>query len=303
MRVFSLFDGIAGARQALKNIDINVNKYFASEIDEYAIKIAKANHTDIIQVGDINNLNFNDYKNIDLLVGGSPCQGFSSSGKGLNFNDPRSKLFFKFVEALRIIKPKFFILENVRMEERYRNLISNQLGVEPILINSALVTAQNRKRLYWTNIPGITQPEDQGILLKDILEEKNYIPGRQVSRRINKENKREDYNLSIKRKQYIEINKDVDKMNTLTTVLKDTILIRDKSKTVRSGGRYDYGRHEWDSVDKDHLRKLTPLECERLQGYPDNFTATVSKTQRYKALGNSFTVPVIVHILRGILPS
>ena len=176
MDVLSLFDGISCGLVALKRLGISVNHYFASEIDKYAIQISKKNHPEITHIGDVVRLREmlevfpKTLGDIDLLIAGSPCQGFSFAGKQLNFDDPRSKLFFDFVEILKIKKPKYFLLENVKMKKEYQQVISSILGVEPIEINSNLVSAQNRKRLYWTNIRGITQPEDKGIYLKDILE-------------------------------------------------------------------------------------------------------------------------------------
>lgn len=171
IKVLSLFDGIATGRLALERAGIPVEKYYASEIDKHAIKIAKKNYPDIIELGDVTKLNYLELLDVDLVIGGSPCQGFSFAGKQLNFNDPRSKLFFEFVRAIKTIKPKYFLLENVKMKKEYQDIISAQLGVEPIEINSALVSAQNRKRLYWTNIPDVKQPDDKGILLKDIVHE------------------------------------------------------------------------------------------------------------------------------------
>ena len=171
MKVLSLFDGISCGRLALERAGIKVDKYYASEIDRYAIQVAKKNYPDTIQLGDCTKLNYLELLDVDLVIGGSPCQGFSFAGKQLNFNDPRSKLFFEFVRAVRTIRPKYFLLENVKMKKEYQDAISAELGVEPIEINSSLVSAQNRKRLYWTNIPNITQPADKGILLKDIVHE------------------------------------------------------------------------------------------------------------------------------------
>lgn len=170
MRVLSLFDGISGGRLALERAGIPVEKYYASEIDKYAIQIAQKNYPDTIQIGDCTQVDFAKFRDeIDLVIGGSPCQGFSFAGKQLNFNDPRSKLFFEFVRAVETIKPKYFLLENVKMKQEFQDVISEQLGVQPIEINSALLSAQNRKRLYWTNIPNVGQPADKGILLKDIV--------------------------------------------------------------------------------------------------------------------------------------
>lgn len=170
MNVLSLFDGMSCGQIALKKLDIQVDNYFASEIDKYAIKVTMHNFPNTIQIGDVTKVKAENLPKIDLLIGGSPCQGFSFAGKGLNFEDPRSKLFFEFVRLLKECNPEYFFLENVKMKKEYQDVISSYLGVEPILINSALVSAQNRKRLYWTNIPNIKQPEDKNILLKDILE-------------------------------------------------------------------------------------------------------------------------------------
>lgn len=170
MNVLSLFDGISCGQLALKRSGIGYDNYFASEIEKDAIKVTQANFPNTIQLGDVQQVKSEDLPKIDLLIGGSPCQGFSFAGKGLNFEDPRSKLFFEFVRLLRELNPKYFILENVIMKKEYQDIITQYLGVEPVEINSALVSAQNRKRLYWCNFE-IPQPEDKNITLKDILEE------------------------------------------------------------------------------------------------------------------------------------
>ena len=180
MKVLSLFDGMACGRIALEQLGIPVEKYYASEIDKYAIQVAQANYPDIIQVGDVCDLDPKDYMDVDLIQAGSPCQGFSMAGKQLAFDDPRSALFFEFIRLLKAIKPKYFLLENVKMKKEFLQVISQQVsacypeiifGIEPIFINSSLLSAQSRQRYYWTNIPGIQQPEDRGIVLKDILED------------------------------------------------------------------------------------------------------------------------------------
>ena len=179
MKVLSLFDGMACGRIALEQLGIPIEKYYASEVDKYAIQVAQANFPDIIQVGDVCDLDPKDYMDVDLIQAGSPCQGFSMAGKQLAFDDPRSALFFEFIRLLKAIKPKYFLLENVKMKKEFLQVISEQVsacypeiifGIEPIFINSSLVSAQSRQRYYWTNIPGIQQPEDRGIVLKDILE-------------------------------------------------------------------------------------------------------------------------------------
>jgi DNA-cytosine methyltransferase len=180
MKVLSLFDGMSCGRIALDQLGIPVEKYYASEVDKYAMQVSAANYPDIIQVGDICDLDPKDYKDVDLMLAGSPCQGFSFAGKQLAFDDPRSALFFEFIRLLKAIKPKYFLLENVRMKKEFLQVISEQVsacypeivfGIEPIFINSSLLSAQSRQRYYWTNIPNIKQPEDRGIVLRDILED------------------------------------------------------------------------------------------------------------------------------------
>lgn len=171
MKVLSLFDWMACGYEALLRAWIKVDAYYASEIDKYAIQIALKNHPDIIEIWDVTQVKWEDYKDIDIIIWWSPCQWFSMAWKMLNFDDPRSKLFFEFVRLVKEIKPKYFLLENVKMKKEFRDKISEIMGCEPILIDSALVSAQHRERYYWTNIPWITQPEDKGILLKDILED------------------------------------------------------------------------------------------------------------------------------------
>ena len=190
MKVLSLFDGMSCGRIALDQLGILVEKYYASEVDKYAMQVSAANYPDIIQVGDICNLDPKDFKDVDLMLAGSPCQGFSFAGKQLAFDDPRSALFFEFIRLLKAIKPKYFLLENVRMKKEFLDVITQQVSecyeaddvapefkdmlgnvtINPHFINSSLVSAQSRQRYYWTNIPGIKQPEDRGIVLRDILE-------------------------------------------------------------------------------------------------------------------------------------
>ena len=181
MRVLSLFDGMSCGQYTLNKLGIPVEKYYASEIDKYAIEITQKNFPETIQVGDITKLDPKDFADVDLIMGGSPCQGFSFAGKQLAFDDPRSALFFEFIRMLKAIKPKYFLLENVRMKKEFLDIISQQVsecypeitfGIQPILINSSSVSAQSRQRYYWTNISNIKQPEERGIVLRDILETK-----------------------------------------------------------------------------------------------------------------------------------
>ena len=168
--VLSFFDGMSCGQLALQKSGIEVTNYFACEIDKYASKVAKHNFPNTIELGDITKVFAKDLPQIDLLIGGSPCQGFSFAGKQLNFEDPRSKLFFEFVRLKNECNPKYFLLENVKMKQEFQDIISEQLGVKPILINSSLVSAQNRERLYWTNIPLNGMPNDKGLFLKGIIE-------------------------------------------------------------------------------------------------------------------------------------
>ena len=185
--VLSLFDGMSCGQLALRKAGIEYDNYFACEIDKYAIQVTQNNFPDTKQLGDVRNVKAADLPKIDLIIGGSPCQGFSFAGKGLNFNDPRSALFFEFVRLIKECNPKYFMLENVKMKKEHELVISQYMKVAPIEINSALVSAQNRVRLYWTNInqkpyglfddmiTDIPQPKDKGILLKYILQDESEV--------------------------------------------------------------------------------------------------------------------------------
>lgn len=302
MKVLSLFDGISCGRVALERAGINVENYYASEIDKYAIQISMKNYPDIIQIGDVTKVNGKDLPKIDLLIGGSPCQGFSISGKQLNFNDPRSVLFFEYVRLLKECKPKYFLLENVKMKKEYQDVISRELGVEPIEINSALLSAQNRKRLYWTNIPVIGLPEDRGIFLNDIIESgecdrlKSYAIDSNYYNGCNLKTYIEKY-----RKQIVfEKNKPLKIGNINNNAQSGRIYsIENKSTTLNANGG-GQGAKTGLYFTNDIVRKLTPIECERLQTLPDNYTHGISNTQRYKCLGNGWTVDVIAWIFRFI---
>ena len=318
MRVLSLFDWIACWYEALVRAWIKVDAYYASEIDKYAIQIAQKNHPDIIQIWDVQKIWFSrdelwwwdilyrleddgsiyliDRWPIDLLIGGSPCQWFSVAWKMLNFDDPRSKLFFEFVRILKEVKPKYFLLENVKMKKEWQDIISRELWVEPIEINSSLVSAQSRRRLYWTNIPNVTQPQDKWILLKDILQE----------------NVDEEYNFSKERMSWLvdvvdgEVRiKQATKKGYIVAEEWDGISISFPNSTTRRWRVVKWKANtlvtQWDSYVYDKvIRKLTPIEYERLQTLPDNYTEWVSDTQRYKILGNGRTVDVIAHIFKNL---
>jgi DNA-cytosine methyltransferase len=410
INVLSLFDGMSCGQIALNKLGIKYDKYFACEIDKYAMQVTQHNFPDTIQLGDVQFVTketFGTHK-IDLVIGGSPCQGFSFAGKQLNFEDPRSALFFEFVRLVKELKPKYFLLENVKMKKEYQNVITQYMGVEPIEINSALVSAQNRRRLYWTNIPNIEQPEDKGIVLKDIIEsgyvddrmvdkgksycltarysgavwwnsierkqrtmisleqvdnklrhqeatkkgyaeagegegldltfpesktrrgramkdksncltaaghemgvvidpakvgkfeeeDKELRPATIVGRRLNERGVREDYNKDVPITQCLQVKHNSDKSGTLTTVDKDNVL--SENEPGRYPDAYNDKKLSW--------RKLTPLECERLQTVPDGYSLVlddngkqlVSDSQRYKMLGNGWTIDVITHIMKNM---
>lgn len=437
-------------RLALDRLGIKVDKYYASEIDKYAIQVAQANYPDTIHIGDVCDIKAEDYQDIDLILAGSPCQGFSFAGKQLAFDDPRSALFFEFVRLLKEIKPKYFLLENVKMKKEFLDVISEQVSacypdfeggdmfggkIEPILINSALVSAQNRQRYYWTNISGVEQPEQRGIVLRDILEngfdserdksyclDANYYKGSSVENYFKKSRRQmvyqdethdtpkqvgtaEDINghdilkrvyspdgkaptlntmgggnrepkVVVDVRSMTEVRNDEanriraehkkktgkdwsprsmrhlveredEKSNALTSALTKQHILKitedvvvqsyrevrtDEAKRLRRESKQKTGKDHTPfrakelipredgkvgtitpnlnndhqiSLSKDessdvYWRKLTCVECERLQTVPDNYTNHVSNTQRYKMLGNGWTIEVIAHILKNI---
>jgi len=302
MKVLSLFDGMSCGQIALEKAGIKVDNYFASEIDKYAIKVTQANYPNTKQLGCITELDGTKLPKIDLLIGGSPCQGFSFAGKGLNFEDPRSKLFFEFVRLKNETQPKYWMLENVKMKAEHQNIISEILGVKPILINSELVSAQSRERLFWTNIPITELPTDKGILLKDIIEIGE--PIKDKSQTILATLYKENAKSMIKR----------NKAGLLVKMSSENPRIKELSIT-KSGiseiGTIHYPDTKSYTITANHApkvlteiigwRKLTPKECERLQTVPDNYTDCVSDTQRYKMLGNGWTVDVIAHIFKNMM--
>ena len=441
MNVLSLFDGMSCGQQALERIGIKVDNYFASEIDKHAIQVTMANYPNTTQLGSVVNVDGYKLPSIDILIGGSPCQSFSFAGKrkgmatkdeqeiltlehylvlkseGFEF-EGQSYLFWEYMRLLKEVKPKYFLLENVMMGEKWEKILSKAIGVNPIMINSALVSAQNRQRLYWTNIglepqglfgdlqSTIKQPKDKGILLKHVLEEnvseKYYLSEKMISwlerhsiktgnefkktdgnrsancltvsgltavnlsadfivhntmprssttgkggtgplsrndgktycldtgqtnaieifgcvkfgrtneaKEIRKENmkKGKDYT-PFQAKEIVAV--DYDKMNTITSATsKDNLLIvggdfrYDEGYRWREGGKSGTLCTNSESFAKinSQIRRLTPIECERLQTVKDNYTNYVSDTQRYKMLGNGWTVDVIVHIFSYIKSS
>lgn len=306
MNVLSLFDGISCGYLALQRASIPITSYYASEIDKHAIKCSSTNHSKIIQVGDITQVSYKDgvlitpngeFKvKFDLVIGGSPCQSFSAAGDQTGFNG-KSGLYWEFSRLLKEVNPTYFLLENVVMKKEWQTIIDHDLDVSPILIDSALVSHQRRKRLYWTNIPNVDQPEDLELSLDLYFDPcEMYMPtfaAQIVGRRLNDQGKRDDYNKAIPIRQYVEIRKS-DKVNTLTTVLKDNILVNDSYQDQN-------GRILFSLIKDTKLwRYLTPTEYEIFQTLPEDYTVMLPKTQRYKSIGNAWTVDVIAHIFSYI---
>jgi DNA (cytosine-5)-methyltransferase 3A len=311
--VLSLFDGMSCGQIALERTGIKVDKYYASEIDKYAIQITQKNYPGTIQLGNVNNDDWQNIEKINLLLGGSPCQDLSIAKKNREgLKGKKSSLFFKYVEALETLKPKYFLYENVAsMKKNDRDIISSHLGVEPILINSSLVSAQNRRRLYWTNISNIAQPADKHIYLKDVLEsgvvdrdksyciDANYYKGSNLEQYIIK-GRRQIVFTERRTQEAKQIRKEY-----LQKYGKDFCPRRSKELVPRTDGKVNCLTT---ALTKEHIlldesfnfRKLTPIECERLQTVPEGYTEGVSDTQRYKMLGNGWTVDVIAHILSNI---
>lgn len=311
MKVLSLFDGISCARVALERAGINVEAYYASEIDKYAIQISQKNYSDIIQVGSVVNLNKHSnfnlmetivFDGIDLLIGGSPCQDLSIAKAGRKGLDgERSGLFYEYVRILNDIKPKYFILENVAsMSKESKDKISEIMGVQPIMINASLVSAQSRKRLFWTNIPNVMLPEDKKIILKDIIESgdvdrlKSYCIDASYYKGANWKQYKEKG-----RRQLVVATLDEGTWGKRYEQIRRVYGVDGIAPTIPTaqGGGVMPKIHDESIMS---IRKLTPIECERLQGLPDNYTEGVSNTQRYKTLGNAFNVDVVAHILSHI---
>jgi site-specific DNA-cytosine methylase len=281
--VLSLFDGLSGGQLALTQNGIKYDTYYASEIDKYAIQVTQKNFPNTVQLGDVTKWQEwdIDWSSIDLIHGGSPCQGFSNAGKGLNFEDPRSKLFFVFVDILNHIRGGYnpnvkFLLENVRMKKEWLDVISEQLGVEPININSSLVSGALRNRFYWTNIENVQQPEDTGIKLQDILE--NGYTDRLKARALLESESRPLKDPSKMLRRYLQTG--------FTTIVYSTI---DKWNTISKN-----------NVKVDDIRYFTQTELERLMTVPDGYTSGLTRNQAASLLGNSWTIEVIKHIYKNL---
>lgn len=311
INVLSLFDGISCGMVALEQAGIPVNKYFASEVDKNAIAISEKNHKNIIRLGDVSKWREWDLPKIDLVIGGSPCQGFSRAGKCLNFDDPRSKLFFEYVEILNSIREKnpevLFLLENVKMKNEWRDVISEYLNVQPIEINSKLVSAQNGLRSYWTNIPAVKMPKNKNIKLLDILEhqERNdtFVEHQGIwfdpsiseasMNLVNYVGDEVRISQAVKCGYIIAENGDGINLSFPTSKTRRGRVIKQKSSTLDCACEvcvlYD-----------NTIRRLTVRELERLQTLPDGYTDGFSKLVAQKAIGNGWTVDVIAHIFSFI---
>ena len=288
MKVLSLFDGISCGMVALERAGIPVERYVAYEIEPNAIKISKKNYPQIEHCGDVTTADFTQYEGFDLLIGGSPCQDLSNykydRGDVKGLDGEKSNLFYHFVRALKECRPKYFLLENVAsMEQKWADVISEELGVQPIMINSALVCAAERKRLYWTNIPGIELPEDKGIVLKDIVVPCDQVPEKYWY------NKPFTYNGDDKKVQCtLHINGHRN--------MKEVYNLNGKCNTILCDG--DGGNRQKKIYQEGRCRKAMPVEYERMQTLPDNYTEGVSDSARYTATGNGWTVDVIAHIFK-----
>lgn len=267
--VVSVFDGMSCGQIALNLSNISYQNYFASEIEEPSIKVTKHNYPNTIHIGDVTLVNGKDYKDVDLFMGGSPCQSFSKAGDGSGF-DGKSKLFWEFVRLKEELNPKYFLLENVQMKKEWEDVITKAMGVEPIMIPSSLFVPQARKRLYWTNIP-VTLPKQKEYNVYDFIET-------------------EGFPTSCTKKERYFTRKDI--FGTLTASY---------CKGIRGDGRPAVSIRE-SKLDEDRSahRMLTPTECEKIQGVPVGYTSCVANTNRYKMLGNGWTVPVIQHIFEGL---
>ena len=380
MNILSLFDGMSCGQIALNRLGIKYDNYYASEIDKYAIKVTQHNYPNTIQLGDVTSVRGIDLPKIDILIGGSPCQSFSFAGKrkGMTTKDEieilslehylqlkkdgfefegQSYLFWEYMRIKQEVQPKYFLLENVEMGTKWEDVLNKAIGVRGVHINSALVSAQSRRRIYWTNIglrpvglfddleSSIKQPIDKGILLKDVLEkdvsDKYFLSQKMIDCLTNHSAKKQSEGAGYKfeptdgnkkakilttkaggraddnfivvsrgeqNEQQLEPRND-GKTNCLTSVQKDNLVaigldIRENQLRYRDGGKTGTLLAKPNGGQFAHLnsgiRRLTPIECERLQTVPDNYTSIVSDTQRYKMLGNGWTIDVICHILKHI---
>lgn len=283
MNILSLFDGISAGRLALERADVVVDKYYASEVDKYAIQVAQKNYPNTIQLGDVTKWREwdIDWSSIDMVIGGSPCQSFSNAGNGKGF-DGESGLFWEYVRILKEVKPKYFLLENVKMKKEWQDIISAELDTQPIKINSNLVSAQNRERLYWTNIPNVTQPKDKGIYINDILDSEF------------------DNKYWLPEKNSILLKNKVDLTNALDLCCID--VYNKKFKKDNKSPTLTLPNHNsLRLLQNGRIRKFTPSECEKLQTLPNDYTNIgIADIHRYSMIGNGWTVDVIAHIFSNL---
>lgn len=307
MTVLSLFDGISCGMVALERAGISVDNYIAYEIDKFAIQTSEKNYPQIVRRGNVFDGNFSDFRGVDLLIGGSPCTYWSIAKKGreTTCDGEGFKLFMQYVRALEETGARYFLYENNHsIHQNIKDKISKRLGVQPIMINSALVSAQQRKRCYWTNIPGVTQPADKGILLKDIID--NAMPWQGKAYCLTANYSGAYLKNTLERHQRTMVAEPV-RIGSIGGNSREHRVYSVHGKAVsicaNGGGQGAItGLYKIDLPDGDYLiRKLSPVECERLQTLPDNYTAGVSDRQRYRQLGNGWTVDVIAHILGGLI--
>ncbi len=305
MRILSLFDGISCGQKAIQSLGVQDYTYLASEVDKYAIKVAQARFPYTVQLGDVRKINPLSIPHVTLLLGGSPCQGFSYAGKQLNFSDPRSALFFEYVRILKEVNPTYFLLENVNMRKEYQDVISEYLGVQPVAINSNLFSAQSRLRLYWTNIPVLPLPYKDSTCIYDIsephvpyLKEKEIVPVYSHRSR----NGIHCVGGLSGTKLWLDNGK-VQQRNFSQGERVYSVFGKSPTLSAQSGGTAGAGNTLVSSDISEGYRRLTTTECERLQTLDDGYTLAegVSRSQRHKALGNGWTVKVIQHLLKGIV--
>lgn len=304
MKVLSLFDGISCGMVALERADIPVERYVAYEIDRYAIQISKKNYPNIEHCGNVLDGDFAQYKDFDLLIGGSPCTYWSiaKSNRETTPDGVGGQLFIQYVRALKESNCKYFLYENnFSIHKNIKDFISEKLGVQPIMINSALVSAQSRKRYYWTNIPNVQQPTDKGIVLKDILIAEDDI---NYKNEMSKIKPLYNYLPTPRYKKIIALSP--IRIGQIGKGGQGQRIYSPQGKSVtlsaNGGGQGEKtGLYKIDFPNGEYvIRKLTPIEAERVQTLPDNYTEGISNTQRYKCIGNGWTVDVIAHILKNL---
>lgn len=302
MRVLSLFDGISIGLLALKQAGIPVSEYHACEIDKHAIKISQKNFPEIVQLGDVTKLDIQEGQ-YDLLLAGFPCQAWSSAGKQLGLADPRGQLALTMFDIFKKLNPKYFMFENVAsMSKGNKAFLDKLVGVEGVTIDSGLVSAQNRRRIYWSNFQ-INQPEDRGIMLQDILEDgfvdrdksycidANYFKGGNLKSYFEKRRRQLVFRDAIAWSSSGRGNGKIE----------DRFRVNDKANTLMASGTGCGGAKTLNIVySNEGIRILTPIECERLMGLPDGFTEGISNTQRYKCLGNGWECNTVTSIFKDL---